>query len=130
MNVAEWNRCRKLTINTSKCEVAFFTNNSKEARWQPSLQLDVTTLNTNPLPNFLGVTNDRVLSFGPHFATVVSKASYRCQVLASFTSKRWGWRKDQLLKVYRTLHLSIINFAAPAWQPWLAPTRLDQLERC
>ncbi len=22
-NVAKWNRCRKLTLNTSKCEVAF-----------------------------------------------------------------------------------------------------------
>ncbi len=50
--------------------------------------------------------------------------------LASLTSKRWGWRKDQLLKVYRALHLSVLNYAAPAWQPWLAPTRLDQLERC
>ncbi len=27
-NVAEWSRCRKLTLNTSTCEVAFFTNNS------------------------------------------------------------------------------------------------------
>ncbi len=40
--LAEWSRCRKLTLNTSKCEVAFFTNNSKEARWQSSVQLDGT----------------------------------------------------------------------------------------
>ncbi len=32
-NVAEWSRCHKLTLNASKCEVAFFfTNNSKDAR--------------------------------------------------------------------------------------------------
>ncbi len=30
--VAEWNRRRKFTLNASKCEVAFFTNNSKESR--------------------------------------------------------------------------------------------------
>ncbi len=48
--VAEWSRCRKLTLNTSKYEVAFFTINSKEARWQPSVQLDGTTLNTTSLP--------------------------------------------------------------------------------
>ncbi len=35
-NVAEWSRCNKFTLNTSKCEVVLFTNNSKEARWQPS----------------------------------------------------------------------------------------------
>ncbi len=123
MNVAEWSRDRKLTLNTIKCEVAFYTNNSKEARWQPSVQLDVTTLNTTPLPKFLGVTTDRALSFGPHVAAVVSEASNRCRVLASLTTKRWGWRKDQLLKVYRVLHLGVINYAALAWQPWLAPTR-------
>ncbi len=39
-NVAEWSRRRKLTINARKCEAAFFTNTSKEARWQSSLQLD------------------------------------------------------------------------------------------
>ncbi len=37
----------------------------------------------------------------------------------------WGWRKDQLLKAYRTLHLGVINYAAQAWQSWLAPTQLD-----
>ncbi len=31
-NVTEWGRCRNLTLNTKKCEVTFFTNNSKEAR--------------------------------------------------------------------------------------------------
>ncbi len=129
-NVAEWSRCRKLTLNSSKCEVAFFTNNSKEARLQSSVQLDGTTLNTTSLPKFLGVTIDRALSFGPHVTGVVSKASNRFRVLVSITTKRWGWRKDQLLKVFRALHLSVINYAGPAWQPWLAPTRLDQLERC
>ncbi len=79
------------------------------ARW--------TTLNTTSLPKFLEVTIDRALSFGPHVAAVVSKASNRCRVLASLTSKRWGWREDQLLNVYRALHLSVINYAAPAWQP-------------
>ncbi len=100
--MAEWSRCHKITLNTRKCEVAFFTNNLKEARWQPSLQLDGTTLNTTSLPNFLGVTIDRALSFGPHVAAVVSEASNWCRVLTSLTFKRWGWRKDQLLKVYRT----------------------------
>ncbi len=129
-NVTKWSRCSKLTINTSRCEVAFYTYNSKEARWQSSVQIDGTTLSTTSLPKFLGVTIARALSVGPHVTAVVSKASNRCRVLALITSKRWGWRKDQLLMVYRALHRSVINCAAPAWQPWLAPTRLNQLERC
>ncbi len=85
--MAEWSRCHKLTLNTSKCDVAFFINNSKEARWQPSVQLDGTTLNATSLTKFLGVTIDRAHSFGPHVTAVVSKAAYRCRVLTSITSK-------------------------------------------
>ncbi len=80
--VAEWSRCHEFTLNASKCEVAFFTNNSKEARWHPSLQLEGTALHTTSLPKFLEVTIDRALSFGPHVAAVVSKHPNRCRVLA------------------------------------------------
>ncbi len=90
-NVADLSPRSKLTLNASKCEVAF---------WQPSVQLDGALLTTTSLPKFLGVTIDRAFSFAPHIAEVVSKASNRCQVLALLISKRWGWRKDQLLKVY------------------------------
>ncbi len=65
-----------------------------------------------------------------------SHSSFRRKVvgtatmLASLTSKEWGWRKDQLMKVYKALQLSLLTYAAPAWQPWAAPSRIEQLERC
>ncbi len=37
---------RQPTLSASKCEVAFFINNSKEALWEPSIQLDAPPLNT------------------------------------------------------------------------------------
>ncbi len=109
--MAEWSRRRKLALNTSKCEAHFFTNNSKEARWQPVLQLNGTLFNITSLPKFLEVTIYRALSFGPHVAAVISIASTRCRVLASLTSRSWGWGEDQHLKAYRAFHLSVINAA-------------------
>ncbi len=76
--VAEWSRRCKSTINASKCEVAFFINNSREARWQPLLQLEGALLNPTSLPKFLGVAIGRDLSFGPYVAAVVSKGSCCC----------------------------------------------------
>ncbi len=70
--MAEWSWRRKLILNANKREIAFFTNNSKEARWQPTQQLDGTLLNTTSLPKFLEVTIDRALSFGPHVGAVVT----------------------------------------------------------
>ncbi len=51
-NVAEWSRRRKLTISASKCAVAIFNINSKEARGQPLLQLDGAFLNTTLYRSF------------------------------------------------------------------------------
>ncbi len=34
------------------------------------------------------------------------------------------------MKVYKALQLSIVTYATPAWQPWAAPSRIEQLERC
>ncbi len=62
----------------------------------------------------LGVTLDRLLTFGLHIQSILTKVAARCRVLASLTSKKWVWRKDQLMKVYKALQLSILNYAAPA----------------
>ncbi len=32
--------------------------------------------------------------------------------------------------MYKALYLSVLMYGAPAWQPWLAATRLEQLGRC
>ncbi len=54
-----------------------------------------------------------------------------CQMAsARFPHLEWGWRKDQLMKVYKALQLGLLTYAAPAWQPWAAPSRIEQLERC
>ncbi len=32
------------------------------------------------------------------------------------------------MKIYKALQLSLLTYAAPAWQPWAAPSRIEQLE--
>ncbi len=76
------------------------------------------------------VTFDRALSFGQHVANITAEAAGRCRVLTSLTSKQWGWRKDQLTKIYKALYLSVLKYGDPAWQPWLAATHLEPLTSC
>ncbi len=127
--VAEWSRQHKMTLNTEKCEVAFFTSNLHEVRWQPTIHLEGQPLRFTPLPKLLGVSLDRALSFGQHIANITAKAASRCRVLTSLTSKQSGWRKDQLTKIYKALYLSVLMYGAPAWQTWLSATCLEWLER-
>ncbi len=62
--VAECSRHHKMTLNIEKCEVAFFTGNLHEARWQPTIHLEGQPLRFTPLPKLLGVTLDLALFFG------------------------------------------------------------------
>ncbi len=104
-----------MVLNADKCEMTFFSTNSHEANWQPTIIAKNTRLHHNPLQKFLGVTLDGLLTFGPHIQTISTKAAARCRVLASLTSKEWGWRKDQLMKVYKARQLNLVTYAAPAW---------------
>ncbi len=110
--------------------MTFFSTNSHKANWKPTIVDNNTRLHHNPLPKFLGATLDRLLTFGPHIQSISTKAAARCRVLTSITSKEWGWRKDKLMKVNKALRLSLLTYAAPARQPWAAPSRIEQLERC
>ncbi len=82
--VMDGGRARKLTNNDSICEVACFTDNSNEAHWQLTLQLDGSYLNTISLQKFLGVAVDMALFLEPHSTAIVSRASdtepQRCQL--------------------------------------------------
>ena len=73
--VEMWSRGKKLKLNAAKCEASFFSNDTGEAKWAPSISLLGTTLAFNKTPTFLGVVFDRTLSFGPRWK--------RCK-------RRWG----------------------------------------
>ena len=49
-------------------------------------------------------------------------------MLASLTSKKWGWQKKSLRTVYITMQRSVMDYAAAAWQPWLSKTQTKKLE--
>ncbi len=81
-----------MVLKADKFEVTFFSTNSYEANWQPTIIANNTRLHHNRQLKFLGVTLDRLLTFGPHIQSISTKAAARCRVLASLTSKAWGWR--------------------------------------
>jgi hypothetical protein len=86
-------------------------------------------LKFDPSPKLLGVTMNRTLSFQPHVDKVVAKVEKRSCLLACLSTTQWGWKKKPLRKIYLTAQRSILDYAAPAWQPWLSKTEMDRLDR-
>ncbi len=83
-------------------------------------------LHLTPLLKLLGGTVDHALSFGQHNANITADVAGRCRVLTSLNPKPWGWSKGKLTEIHKALYLSVLMYGAPAWQPWLATTRLEQ----
>ena len=117
-----WSKNHRITLNTEKCEVAFFSSSPKEASWSPSLTLDGQPYRVNKTPTFLGVTFDRTLTFRPQVEAVKSKTLGRIKILSSLASEEWGWDRRYLTRVYKAIICSVLHYCGSAWQPWLENT--------
>ena len=124
-----WSKNHRITLNTAKCEVSFFSSSPKEASWSPSLTLNGQPFRVNKTPTFLGVTFDRTLTFRPQVEAVKSKTLGRIKNLSSLASKEWGWDRSYLTRVYKATIGSVLHYCGAAWQPWLANTNRQILER-
>ena len=60
-----WSLQWQLLLNPAKCEVSFFSTDTREASFRPAVCLLGNPLSFNASPTFLGVTLDRTLFFIP-----------------------------------------------------------------
>ncbi|KAL5263755.1 hypothetical protein ACHWQZ_G004972 [Mnemiopsis leidyi] len=126
--VAEWSKAKKMNINVEKSEITFFSNDPHEAKWKPNVHALEKEVPYNPNPKFLGVHLDRTLSFANHVKYVTDKVKSRNRMLASLSTKQWGWKKRPMKRVFTTMQRSVMDYAAAAWQPWLSKSQFQKLE--
>ena len=126
--VVDWSKKWKLNLNAEKCEASFFSTSTKEANWSPSIKIDGQVIKHEPTPRLLGVTFDRTLCFGPHVNTIVKAATSKLKILAKLSYSDWGCNKSDLFRIYQAVVRSKMDYAGPAWQPWLSETQMDKLE--
>ena len=102
----------------------------KEATWQPIIQIAGKKIPFNPTPRLLGVYLDRQLTFNKHIEEVSKTATQKMKVIGAVSNSKWGWDKESLKKIiYQMFVKSKMDYAAPAWQPWLSETSAKALDR-
>ena len=131
--VEEWSGRNKLDLNLSKSCTYFFSTDTGEASWRP----DITLLGMKMKfgdgpkekdPKFLGLVLSRTLSFGKHVEHVCERVKSRFKLLACLASKSWGWKRHSLRRIFTASQRTIMDYAASAWQPFLAESELEKLE--
>ena len=68
--VTTWNKYWKMLLSAQTSECNFFSTNSHESKWQPTLTLDGQPVHNNATKKFLLVTYDRQLTLTQHTALV------------------------------------------------------------
>ena len=126
--IAEWSLTWKLTISLGKCESSFFTTNTKEARWIPTITIGDTTIKTVQNPLFLGLHYDRQMTFTAHTEHVTKKVQKRSRVLLHLAGTDWGHSKRLIRDTYTATSRSLVEYAGAAWHPWMSSTNLERLE--
>ena len=127
--VAEWSAKWKLTLNATKSEVSYFSTYTREANHKPSLVINGEPIPFNPNPKLLGVYLDRQLSFVKHVDESTKLASGKTKLIAAVANSKWGWQKEELKQLYFSFVRSRLDYAGPAWQPWLSDSNISTLER-
>ena len=72
---------------------------------------------------------DKTLSFGAQVEDVTHKVKKRTSLLRAAVSRDWGWHKKTLRRVFQSTQRSVMDYAAPGWQPFLSSTNMNKLEK-
>ena len=128
-NIANWRWNYKLLLNSAKWIASFFSTDPHEAIWIPSVTINDQIIPVNKFPSFLGISYDRTLSFRTHAEIVKTRVMSRTRILASLAIKQWGWSRKSLVRVFKATIQSVLHYYGAGWQPWLAKSNLQILER-
>ena len=126
--VVNWSKEWKLNLNGSKSEVSLFTTKGLDAGWTPKITIGGQVIRYEENPRLLGVILDRKLTFAKKVDLVTARVAKKSSMLRAVANSTWGWRKEDLRKVFLAHVQSIMNFAGSSWQPWLSPAQVERLE--
>ena len=128
-SVVTWSQEWKLNLNAEKSEVCPFSTWSNDSSWNPTIFISNQKVRVNTTPRLLGVILDRSLTFNAHLKKLTTSLASSIRIMRATAHTSWGWCRSTLKIAFHALVRSKLDYAAPAWQPWLSETNLSNLDR-
>ena len=105
----KWTRENGLKFSKEKTKCIHFCNQHK-LHLDPVLKIDHTEIPIVEHYKYLGNIFDRKLSFIPHIKYLRTKCNKTIQLLRTIAHTNWGGSKETLLKLYRSLIRSRLDY--------------------
>ena len=109
----EWSQTTGFTFSTEKTKCIFFSK--KTTNVSPLIKIYGRTLQFHDTVKFLGMTFDNRLTWKPHIQDLVLKCRKGLNILKVLSNRCWGTDTNVLLKVYRSLIRSKIDYGSIAY---------------
>ena len=126
--VVKWAKEWKLKLNATKSEVSFFSHYSGDKALRPTILIEGKPIGFNETPRLLGVTLDRSLTLTTHVDNICDEATNKLKMLSCVSHSKWGWRKEQVMRIYNSHLKSRMDYAGWAWQSNLSDRNYNRLE--
>ena len=123
-SVVIWSQEWKLNLNADKSEVCPFSTWSNDSTWNPTIFIGTQKVRINTTPRLLGVILDRSLTFNAHLKKLTASLTSSIRIIRATAHTSWGWHRFKLKMAFHALVRTKLDYAAPAWQPWLSDTNL------
>ncbi|GBN65886.1 hypothetical protein AVEN_223682-1 [Araneus ventricosus] len=107
--ITEWCNGNGFTISTSKTAGVHFCR-KRDLHNDPELNLYGEIITFVNEIRFLGVTFDKKLTFLPHVKQLRKKSESALNILKVLSTKIWGADRDSVLKIYRAIVLSKLDY--------------------
>ena len=125
--VVAWSDKARLTLNKSKCETTFVSQDCAEVARQHNITIDGKRVFSNPFPVILAVRYDRQLNFEEHVQKLYQSMFDRNNHLCALGGTTCGRHTSDRRHVYIAVKRSMLECAALA--PWLSATTISKLEK-
>ena len=101
---------------------------SSNSSWNPTIFIGNQNVRVNTTPRLLGVILDKSSTSNTHLKELTASLASSIRGIRATAQTCWGLRRSTLKMVFHTLVRCKLNYAAPAWQPWLSDTNLSSLD--
>ena len=118
-----------MMLSAQMSECGFFSVNSHESKWQPTLTLDGQPLRYNATPKFHGATYARQLTFSRLAALVDNSLCRQAGALRKLASTSWGYYCQTLRATYIATGRSKLEYGASSLMLWISNSTLRNVER-
>lgn len=95
---------------------------------ETTITLQSNNIPFNSTPCLLGVLLNRNPTFTAHIDKLNAEITSKLHAIKAVSHSTWGWKKSTLKTMLFAYICSKMDYAAPAWQPWLSNTNMARME--